>query len=319
LKLIITIDTEEDNWGNFISKGYTLENLKMIPVLQDLFDKYGVKPTYLITYPVATDESSIKTLKVIHADGRCEIGSHCHPWNTPPFEEETNAHNSMLCNLSADLQYMKLEQLHKVIKKNFGITPLSFRSGRWGYNQDIAKNLYKLGYKIDTSIASYSDWTSYHGPDFSDITPRHFRFSTEDAFIESTEGQLVEVPATVGFLQGNFTLSNFMLKNLQKKPLSYLRCAGILDRLGLLNKVWLSPEVSNSKGMIKLARTMIKMDYPFLNMVFHSTTLKAGLTPFVKTSADEKEFLKRIKDFISFTRAEGIESIKLKETLSEIK
>ncbi|TAK08329.1 MAG: WalW protein, partial [Candidatus Manganitrophaceae bacterium] len=65
MKLIITIDTEEDNWGSYRSTGMTLENIKRIPVLQQLFDAYQVKPTYLITHTVATDEASVAILKPI--------------------------------------------------------------------------------------------------------------------------------------------------------------------------------------------------------------------------------------------------------------
>src|SRR3989344_4183211 len=124
--LIITIDAEEDNWGSFSPTSYTLENIYKIPELQALFDKFNVKPAYLLTYPVATDKKAISIFKKILEHDKCEIGAHCHPWNTPPFEEETSARNSMMCNLSADLQYRKLQNLHETIKNNFGIEPVSF-------------------------------------------------------------------------------------------------------------------------------------------------------------------------------------------------
>src|SRR5208337_1476965 len=121
MKLVITIDTEEDNWGVFSPTGHTLKNLDRIPVLQELFDAYNVKPTYLITYPVATDTESITLLREIEKSGRCEIGMHCHPWNTPPFEEIPGDNNSMLCNLPCDLQYKKMSSLTDAIAKNFHI------------------------------------------------------------------------------------------------------------------------------------------------------------------------------------------------------
>jgi len=58
MKLVVTIDTEEDNWGDYSPNGYTLENITYIPELQDLFDEYRVLPTYLVTYSVATDPQS---------------------------------------------------------------------------------------------------------------------------------------------------------------------------------------------------------------------------------------------------------------------
>ena len=313
MKLIITIDTEEDNWEDYNSTGSTVSNTSKIPLLQELFDEFDVKPTYLITYPVASDEKAVSILKGIMEENRCEIGAHCHPWNTPPFEEETNGKNSMLCNLPSELQYRKMSFLHNTIMKNFGIEPVSFRSGRWGYGRNVAGNLQKLGYSIDTSIIAFTDWTDSHGPDFSDIPPEPFRFSIEDIYRESSNGRIIEIPATVGFLQQNFTLNNNILKMISRKPVSLLRLVGILSRLNLLNKVWLSPEVSDSKRMIKLTKCMMKNNYKFINMFFHTTSLKTGITPFVKTSDEEREFLRRIREYFVFLRDAGIESIKLSE------
>lgn len=315
MKLVITIDTEEDNWGQFASTGQTLENINRIPYLQEMFDTYNVRPTYLITYPVAIDNKCIALLGAIEKSDRCEIGMHCHPWNTPPFEEQTNAKNSMLCNLPADLQFKKLSFLHNTIVNNFEIMPVSFRSGRWGYNQSVAESLIKLGYKVDTSITSYVDWQQDYGQDFSDVSPRPFRFSHENIFEEASDGRLLEVPATVAYLQRNFALCNALSKFLSRKPVSRLRFIGILDKLHLLNKVWLTPEMSDSKTMIKLAKCMMKKKYKILNMFFHSATLKAGLTDYIKSKDDETRFLKNIKEFLVFARNSGIESIKLSDSL----
>jgi hypothetical protein len=316
MKLIVTIDTEEDNWGHFSPTGHTLENIDRIPILQELFDTFNVKPTYLVTYPVASDSKSVALLRGIEKSGKCEIGMHCHPWNTPPFEEENSERNSILCNLFSDLQYKKMSYLHEAIRNAFDIMPVSFRSGRWGYDQSVAKNLYRLGYKIDTSITPYKDWTTDYGPDFSDIPPRPFRFDCEDIYRELPQGHMLEVPVSIGYLQANFELCNKILKMLRKSTFNRLRLIGILDKLNLLNNVWLSPEMSDSKKMIKLARCLMKKDHKILNMFFHSTTLKAGLNDYVKTKDDEKRFLQSIKDFLSFAIDAGIESIRLSDSLS---
>jgi len=316
VKLIITIDTEEDNWTDYSRTEYTTENIKRITHLQQLFDDFNVKPTYLIDYPVATDDNAIIILKKIFENGKCEIGTHCHPWNTPPFEEEINEKNSMMCNLPAEMQYRKISFLHQTIKKHFNVEPISFRCGRWGYNQDVGRNLCKLGYKIDTSITPYTDWTDYYGPDFSNFSPGPFRFSIKDIFMKSSNGHMIEVPATIGFLQYNFKLCNRVLQILRHKPVNRLRLVGIFYRLNLLNKVWLSPEVEDSKRMIKLTRSMIRNKFKVINMSFHSPSLMHGLTPFVNTKDEEKRFFARIKEFLIYAKDTGIESIKLSDSLN---
>jgi len=316
MKLIVTIDTEEDNWGCFTPDGHTVENIERIPELQDLLDQFEVKPTYMMTYPVVSDDRAASILKAIFDKGNCEIGTHCHPWNTPPFQEETNERNSMLCNLPAELQYEKIKFLHETIRQRFGMNPISFRSGRWGYGPEVAKHIYELGYKIDSSITPYVDWTHDHGPDFSDISPRPFKFSYEDIYRHAPDGPLVEIPVTVGYFQSNFALCNRISKVLTKKPLDRLVLHKILNKLNLLNRVWLSPEVADAKSMIRLARRMMANDYQLINLFFHTPALKRGLSPFVRTKDDEVKFLERIRDFLIFARDAGIRSIMLSEALS---
>lgn len=315
MKLIITIDTEEDSWNGYSPANNTVRNIERVPALQEMFDRFGVRPTYLVTYPVAADEKAASILKAVLDRGGCEIGAHCHPWNTPPFEEEINKSNTMLCNLPKGLQFKKLRVLDEAIKKSFGIKPTSFRCGRWGYNRDVAENLQRLGYKVDTSIAAYTDWSAYDGPDFSTIPPGPFRFSADDILKEQPGGPLAEVPATVGFLQRRYALSNRILRAVSRRPVKRPRLSGILYRLNIVNKVWLSPEFSDAATMIRLAGTMKKNNYAFLNMSFHSPNLIAGLTPFVRTKEAEKDFLDRTNEFLKFACAEGIESITLSESL----
>jgi len=316
MKLIVTIDTEEDNWGCFTSDGHTVENIQRIPELQDLFDRFQVKPTYMVDYPVVSDDRAASILKTILDKGNCEIGTHCHPWNTPPFQEATNEKNSMLCNLPAELQYKKIKFLHDAIRQRFGIDPISFRSGRWGYGPEVAKYIYELGYKVDSSITPYVDWTNDYGPDFSELSPRPFKFSSEDIYRHRPDGPLVEIPATVGYLQSNFALCNRISKLLTRQPMERFVLHKILHKLNLLNRVWLSPDVADAKNMIRLARRMMANGYQVINLFFHTPALKRGLSPFVLTQDDEVKFLERIRDVLIFARDAGIGSITLSETLS---
>ncbi len=317
--LIITVDTEEDTWGDYNSPRHTTENIKKIPKLQELFDKYEVKPTYLVTYPVATDEYSISILKEIAKSGRCEIGTHPHPWNTPPFEEDKTERNSMLCNLQADLQFKKIEMLHNTIRDNFEIEPVSFRSGRWAFDECVAKNLIILGYKIDTSITPYMDWSSIYGPDFSSYPPDpHIYYLQNKEGDPLSGGELLEIPATIGFLQKNFGISQQIHKASTFQQIRFLRLAGLLGKLKFVNKVFLSPESSCSEELIELAKTMMINKYKFLNMFFHSPSLNCGLTPFVKTKYDEQKILERIENFLAFSRNWGLISIKLSDSVDII-
>ena len=74
MKLVVTIDTEEDSWNGFNDRNYTAKNIQMLPALQKIFDKFNIKPTYLVTYEIANDVKSVEILKKISDDYKCEIG-----------------------------------------------------------------------------------------------------------------------------------------------------------------------------------------------------------------------------------------------------
>lgn len=313
MKLIVTIDTEEDNWAPYSPTGYTVRNIERLAALQDLFMVYDVRPTYLVTYQVITHPGAAAILEALFNSEHCEIGAHCHPWSTPPFTEAPIERNSMLCNLPPALQAEKIRNLHAAIVSRLGVSPTSFRSGRWGYSQAVAATLEALGYRVDSSITAYTDWGYCDGPDYSEMSPAPFLFSPEDVYRPSPAGSMLQVPATVGYLQRDFALSNAVVNGIRRSSLRHFRLIGTLDRLGWVNKVCLSPENSTGAQMISLARRMRDNGYPLLNMFFHSSTLTAGLTPFVRDRRDEDRFLGRTREFLAFVQEEGIESITLSE------
>jgi peptidoglycan/xylan/chitin deacetylase (PgdA/CDA1 family) len=311
MKLVITIDTEEDNWGRYSTTDNPVENIERIAPLQLLFDEFGIKPTYLVTYPVATNHSSVAILRRILDEGKCEIGAHCHPWNTPPFEEKLNGFNSMLCNLPEPMVHRKLTALHDAICSNFGVAPASFRAGRWGFGPAVARSIHRLGYRIDTSVTPFVSWKHYQGPDFTNKFPPPYRFNAKPLNTNEKNGAILEVPVTIGFLQSRVQMSR-QLDEVINRPLSIrLYIPSILIRLRLLNKVWLSPEMADANSMIKLAKQMQKNGLSCLNMTFHSTSLLSGLSPFVRTKTAQDGFIKKIRKFFVFARAEGWESMTL--------
>ncbi len=78
MHLVVTIDTEEDNWSNYGSKP-VLTNIRKLVALQRMFDRHGVRPTYLVSYPVATDRESVSILRGFQEEGKCEFGAHVTP------------------------------------------------------------------------------------------------------------------------------------------------------------------------------------------------------------------------------------------------
>jgi len=319
MKLIITIDAEEDNWGRYSATDNPVENIRQIVPLQKIFDEFGVKPTYLVNYPVATSPSSVAILNKFLAEGNCEIGMHCHSWNTPPFDGEVSPceEETMLCNLSKSMVQDKLWTLYQVIEKNFGKKPVSFRAGRWGFSRDVAMVLIELGCRVDSSVTPYVDWGCCPESNFSNFSPDPFWFNAEDNFRGKKESSILEVPATISYLQRNTRLCQQVMKACEKPFVRRLRLKGVLDRMGLVNKVWLSPEMADVKAMIRLASIMEKRKRPCINFFFHSNTLLPGLGPYTKSSKDVEDFIQKIKDFLAFAKRSGWQSTTLGQFADE--
>lgn len=315
---IVTIDTEEDNWDRYSTDENPVKNIDNVLRLQHIFNRYSILPTYLVTYPVATNERSVSVLKGILDDDLCEIGTHCHPWNTPPFNGLNDTKETMICNLSEELIYAKLKTLHETIEKKFNITPVTFRAGRWGYNEKVAHALHKLGYWIDSSVSPFTDWGQYGGPDFR-LFPYHpYEFDLGNVSLPVPKGEMLQVPASVGYMQKNFDFSRALESSLSSKFCTLMHIKGILHRLRMLNRVWLSPEHATYSQMVKLSENLSNNGVPILNFTFHSTSLMKGLSPFVKTKQDETEFFSTIDKFMSYAAQRGWKSIRLKNSINAL-
>lgn len=315
--LFITIDTEEDLWGGYAVKHPPVVNMQKINLLQEIFEKNKAVPTYLINYPVATDAYSIEVLNDLLRQKKCDLGSHCHPWNTPPFHDDGDMeYNSFMCNLSSELVLKKMIQLHNIIKKNFQFAPIVFRAGRWGIGENVIKAIKELGYKIDSSITPFISWEDSYGPKMYMKTNATIGLEGLDKLCNKAENtirwksnSIVEIPPTIGFLQNNFKLCHRVRTFFMNRFSKRLHFIGILDRLRLLNFRMLSPETSSFEDMVKLSKAMMSNGHRFLNMSFHSTSLLAGCSPFVKNEEELKIFLTKIDRYLKLMAKENVTCI----------
>ena len=81
-----------------------------------------------------------------------------------------------------------------------------------------------------------------------------------------------------------------------------------------MQKIFLTPEISSLQEMKRLSRVFVKKNKPILVMMFHSTSILPGKSPYVRTAADLKVFYKKLDNYIAYAKDE----LKLKNcTLSE--
>jgi hypothetical protein len=290
----ISIDTEEDNWGSFAWSGATVANIGELPRVQEVFDRWGARPTYLVNHAPLVDGAAVRVLGELAGREDVEIGGHCHPWNTPPRTEE-GVQNSMMFRFPAEVNREKVRAVRDAARKELGVTPRSFRAGRWGYGETVSRALHDLGFDVDCSVSPLIDWSPDGGPDFGEAPYLPFRFDPDRPLEPDPKGAMTELPPTIGFLRGNQLRARRLRRRLERSLLARFKVVGLLSRSGFLTQTWLSPEVATGDEMIRLSGTWLASGLgPFLQITFHSCTLLPGATPFVRDQNDRSRFLRSI-------------------------
>ena len=296
MHLLVGIDTEGDNqWDAAARADQRFENIYALPRLHALFARHGVRPTYVITYPVAKDARSAAVLRDLQAGGDCEIGAHHHAWETPPCTDEDVRRHPYASNLPLAQFEAQLAQLTDAIEEAVGTRPVSYRSGRFGFSAAHVAALEKLGYEVESSVAPLFYEAHKNGPDFVEAPLRPYFLSYDSATAPGTSGVL-EVPVSAA-------LNRRLPKSLQylyaRAPRPYTT-KRVLRKLGIARVRWLRPSYSSLEDMNALARDLAECGEPVLNLLFHSSEAIVGGSPYNRTDAELQAFCDRLERFFEF-------------------
>lgn len=300
MHLLAGIDTEGDNqWDAAARANQTFENLYALPRLHALFARYGVRPTYLITYPVAADARSAEVLRGLLALGDCEIGAHHHVWETPPFTAEDIRRHGYASTLPREQFERQLASLTEAIAAAVGARPVSYRSGRFGFSADHVAALERLCYSVESSVAPLFYESHKGGPDFVEapLTPY---FLAYDSATRPGSSNVLEVPVSAAL---NRPLPKALQHAYARAPRPYTT-KRILRALRLLRMRWLRPSYSSLEDMIALARGLAARQEPVLNLLFHSSEAIVGGSPYNTTQGELDAFCDRLERFLSFATRE---------------
>lgn len=292
--LMVVIDTEEEfDWRRPFSSAETgVSAMRYQDRAQTIMKRFGLVPTYVIDYPVASQPDGYRPLQGFHQDGHCLIGAHLHPWVNPPHQETVNPQNSYPGNLPAALEKEKLIRLAGAIEAAFGSAPTIYKAGRYGAGPNTAAILTETGFEIDVSVYAETDLRPKFGPDFRHCPALPYWFGPER--------RLLEIPVTVG-LTGALAGMGRDLYPAITKPLGMkLHLPGVMARTRLLNRIPLTPEgVSLAEAKV-LTRTLVGRGYRLLTVCYHSPSLEPGHTPYVRDQTDLVRFLAWLEGYFDF-------------------
>lgn len=304
MKLIVTVDTEADNqWDHGCS--LSTENIHYWKPFQAMCERYGVRPTYLITSEIAVDPVAISFLRPLVKKNKIEVGTHLHPWTTPPFLNRPGLrYNDLIHAFPSQLEPKLLES--KIIKLTEQITnavderPTSFRSGRYGFNRACANILKRLDYVVDSSVTPMQSWVNHAGLPNAGGGPDFSNFSVKPCLIVTKEkGFLLEIPITI-------VVTNFFLRQVPSLLPYYQKLEGILSgrfkRFNYLapQPLWLRPLPKITLNhLLSVWREARRLSLPAVVMMFHSSELMPGASPYRPTEESVNQLLGLLSEFFS--------------------
>lgn len=288
--LLVVIDTEEEfDWNAPFDRASTsVRNIAAQGLAQEVFDGHGVVPTYVVDYPVATTPDAVAVLRGFLDMGRCEIGAHLHPWVNPPHEEEVNGRNSFASNLPPDLLRRKLTVLRDAITQSFGRAPTVYKAGRYGIGPGTAALLHELGFGEDSSVVPHASFAAEEGPDFRSLPDRPFL----------SEHGIVEVPLSVHFVGRAAAMGPSWFPWLEAR--SRCRLPGIAARLGLLERLRLSPEGHRFEDLRRQTEAALRRGERHFALTYHSSSLWPGGSPYARGEPERDRLLQCLTDYLRY-------------------
>jgi peptidoglycan/xylan/chitin deacetylase (PgdA/CDA1 family) len=294
--LLVGIDTEGDNqWDAAARANQTFENLYALPRLHALFARHRVRPTYVITYPVAADARAAEVLRGLQAGGDCEIGAHHHAWETPPCSDEDVRRHPYAASLPLGQFEAQLARLTDTIDGAIGRRPVSYRSGRFGFSPAHVAALERFGYEVESSVAPLFYEAHKNGPDFVEAPLRPY-FLAYDSAVRPGTSNVLEVPCSAAL---NRRLPRRLQYLYGRAPRPYTT-KRVLRRLGIARVRWLRPSYSSLADMMSLAADLAAAREPVLNLLFHSSEAIVGGSPYNRTEAELAAFCDRLERFFEY-------------------
>ena len=275
-RFLVSVDTEEEfDWSRPLTREeHGIAHVPRLAKFQQFCEAEGVVPVYLVDWPIAQSREAADVLRAPLAAGKAEIGIQLHPWVNPPFDEEVNQHNSFAGNLPRDLEKAKFHSLRDAIETNFESAPLIYRAGRYGFGPKTAQILAEDRVAIDSSVRAKFNYRASGGPDYR-------RHPLVPYWLDD-EHTLLELPLTTVYWGMLRRQGDWLHPALGRIPLM----RGILSRLGLLERIPLTPEGVTVEEAICGIDMALDDRLPVLVFSFHSPSLRPGHTPYVRDSED---------------------------------
>ena len=305
---LLTVDTEEEfDWdGPFQAKGHTLDHVPRLSKFQEFCEKLEVSPVYLVDWPIVQNPQSVEIIGDAVRRGVAEVGIQLHPWVNPPHEEKVDTFNSFAGNLPEPLERAKFMNLRDAIEENFGVAPQIYRAGRYGLGPNSAQILRDAGVTIDSSVRAKFDYSAGHGPDYGSHPLAPYWVDPDHA--------LLELPLTTVYWGMLRKQGDLLYPAMRKLP----HATGLLSRLGLLERISLTPEGVEAEEALRAVDIALDDGLPLLVLSFHSPSLMPGKTPYVRSEEDLDKLYDWWRTIYGYLRQRKVKPTTVKEIIQSV-
>ncbi|MEW6669112.1 MAG: hypothetical protein AB1512_28205 [Thermodesulfobacteriota bacterium] len=311
MKLALTIDVEEEGLfrGRYPAGPAPVENVSRLRVLRPLFSELGIRPTLLVTYPVACSPAHGDLLLQLRDEWGAEIGAHLHPWNTPPMEPRPLPEPVPSESMPRELLRDKLQTLMESLER-MGVKPSSFRMGRFNLGPGMLDLLREKAVRVDSSVAPGRAFPG--GPRHLTAPSDPYFPDPEDVCIPGGSG-ILEVPITIVPLIPH--AAAFLQAFARSHSIPGTRASTMVQRLLFLpaQPAWIG--LRRLKAAVRLHR---RRGGKVVTVLLHSSELMPGGYPGRKTEGDLSRFCAKLDRFLSWLRDEiGAEPMTLSDLWSD--
>jgi hypothetical protein len=167
-----------------------------------------------------------------------------------------------------------------------------YKAGRYGLGPATAEILEDLGYCVDASVVPFTAFTEDGGPDFRAFEFRPYWFGRNR--------RLLELPLSCGFCGWASGIGS-RLYPILLHPLA-LRCRvpGVFARLGVLERIRLTPEGADHDAHRRLTESLLDQGCRIFSFTYHSPSLAPGNTPYVRDGAELHTFLETMDRYFDY-------------------
>jgi peptidoglycan/xylan/chitin deacetylase (PgdA/CDA1 family) len=203
-------------------------------------------------------------------------------------------------NLSPERFREQLEVLTDAVTDISGRAPVSYRAGRNGFTGWQVAILEELGYLVDSSVDPFFNEKRKGGPSFAGAPLAPYFVSGDDP-CRAGESGLLEIPITSA-------LDRKWPQWAQTAYADVTRAYQFRRALRLLKiarPIWLRPSYSSRGDMLRLARRVIDERVPTANIIFHSSELLPGGSPYNQTAEQVDAFYRELEALLAFLTESG--------------